>query len=185
MLQKLGNVDQLLTLPTIVIDDSPSCSNRQLNYILYLNGLVDLIVTLENVVSTLNQPLFKNISITLKNQDFLNIRDTVRTLIHENAYAAKSHNGLLQRCFAIKPGINGLLDLVRKIYSERLDDMREYVKNLGEKYDLPLTLGNNITKGYHIVLSLNKHQRMTMKKSDIPKEFIQVDAFSESDLGSN
>lgn len=174
MLQKLGNVDQLLSLPTIVIDDSPSCSNRQLNYILYLNGLVDLVITLSKVTSTFHQSLFKNISVTLKNPEFLSIRDLVRTLIHENAYAAKSHNGVLQRCFAIKPGINGLLDLVRKIYSERLDDMREYVKTLAEKYDLPLTLGNNITKGYHIVLSLNKHQRISMKKSDIPKEFIQV-----------
>ncbi|KAK9888019.1 hypothetical protein WA026_000303 [Henosepilachna vigintioctopunctata] len=174
MLQKIGNIDQLLVLSTIVVDDSQYWSERQLNYMLYLNGVADLIMTLSEVVIDMNESIFTSFCDTLKSQDFLKIRDTVRTLIHENAYCAKSQNGLTQRCFAIKPGINGLLDLVRKIYSERLDDMREYVKVLGEKYDLPLILGNNASKGYHIVLTLNKHQKMTMKKSDLPKEFIQV-----------
>ncbi|KAL3273960.1 hypothetical protein HHI36_015383 [Cryptolaemus montrouzieri] len=163
MLQKMGNIDQLLTLSTIVIDDSQYWSNRQLNYMLYLNGLVDIVGTFNEVISDFEQSFFRNLCYTLNSEGFIYIRDKVRTLIHDNAHAAKSHNGLLQRCFAIKPGINGLLDLVRKVYSERLDDMRDYVKLLGEKYNLPLTLGNNISKGYHIVFSMNKHQRMSMK----------------------
>ena len=50
----------------------------------------------------------------------------------------------------------------------------DYVKNLAEKYALPLTLNNNFKKGYHIHLSLNTRMKKTFKNSDLPPEFIQV-----------
>lgn len=54
----------------------------------------------------------------------------------------------------------------------------EYVKTLGEKYSLALTLNNTHKKGYHILLTLNVHQKRTLKKDDLPGEFIQVTKLS-------
>ncbi|XP_018566348.1 uncharacterized protein LOC108907240 [Anoplophora glabripennis] len=174
LLQKVSNIDMLLSVGTLVTDDSQKCSNRHLNYILLLNILVDLIAPLKEVLSKSSHPFFVQLAGTLSSEEFAAIKSIVRNTIQENAYPAKGEAGMFQRCFAIKPGINGLLDLVRKTYSERLGDMREYVKKLAEKYDLALTLGNNQTKGHHMVLSLNQKQKRYMKKSDLPEEFIEV-----------
>ncbi|KAJ8975294.1 hypothetical protein NQ317_011635 [Molorchus minor] len=174
LLQKVPNIDLLLSIGTIIPDDPQRCSNRQLNYILLLNSLLDLITPLKDIVSKLNRPFYAQLKATLESEDFTFIRDIVRNTIQENAHPAKGQAAVLQRCFAIKPAINGLLDLVRKTYSERIDDMREYVKGLAEKHDLPLTLGNNQSKGHHIVLNLNQQQKRYMKKSDLPTEFIHV-----------
>lgn len=45
---------------------------------------------------------------------------------------------------------------------------------LANKYNLSLTLGNNNTKGYHIVLKLTNQQKRFMKPSELASEFIQV-----------
>ncbi|XP_015838166.1 mutS protein homolog 4 isoform X2 [Tribolium castaneum] len=174
ILQKVSNIDQLLTLTSLSTETNDSSSVRQLNYLLLLNGLIDLIEPLKDVIGTCQHPFFKELKETLESDNFVDIANLIRTMIHPSAQFAKSGDGIAQRCFAIKSGINGLLDLVRKTYSERLNDMTEYVKHLSNKYDLPLTLGNNNTKGYHIVFKLNSQQKRTFKKSDLPDEFIQV-----------
>ncbi|XP_044253002.1 mutS protein homolog 4-like isoform X2 [Tribolium madens] len=174
ILQKVSNIDQLLTLTSMSTETNDSSSVRQLNYLLLLNGLIDLIEPLKDVIDSCQQPFFNELKGTLESDNFVDIANLIRTMIHPSAQFAKSQAGTAQRCFAIKSGINGLLDLVRKTYSERLNDMTEYVKHLANKYDLPLTLGFNNTKGYHIVFKLNSQQKRTFKKSDLPEEFIQV-----------
>lgn len=53
----------------------------------------------------------------------------------------------------------------------------EYVKSLADKYGLPLTLHNNHTKGYHIVMTIPGNRKRTFKKSELPEEFVQVDIY--------
>ncbi|KAK4879853.1 hypothetical protein RN001_007999 [Aquatica leii] len=179
-LQKLTKIDQLLTLATVLPDHAQNCSDRQLNYLLLLNSILEQIPCLQEIFQNCNQPFFAELKATLNNPAFTEIKDILRTLINTDAHPAKGKYGTIQRCFAIKSGVNHLLDLVRKSYSERLDEAREYVKELGEKYSLSLTLNNTQQKGYHIVLTLNAHQKKTLKKCDLPDEFIQVDRLSST-----
>lgn len=60
----------------------------------------------------------------LDNAAFLNITALLRMLIQNDAHPAKGSQGITQRCFAIKCGVNGLLDNVRKSYTERIEDLR-------------------------------------------------------------
>ncbi|CAG9812751.1 unnamed protein product [Phaedon cochleariae] len=174
LLIKMSNIDSLLSLGTMISNDPLKSSISHLNYILRLNSILDIITPLKENLESFTQPFFLQISKTLANQSFSDIKNMLRQTIQEDAQPARGNGAMLQRCFVIKPGINGLLDLVRKTYTERLNDLKEYVKSLAEKYDLSLTLGNNQTKGYHIVLSLSKTQKKTFKKSDLPDEFIEV-----------
>ncbi|XP_050297732.1 uncharacterized protein LOC126737078 isoform X2 [Anthonomus grandis grandis] len=180
VLPKLSSVDQLLSLSTLVPDQPQRCTNKQLNYLLLLKSVVDALYPLNEALKRANQPFFENLREILGHSDFETIKNVIREVIHEEAFQAKGQQGDQQRIWAIKPGINGLLDLVRKTYSERIEDMREYTKRLSQKYDLPLTLANNYKKGYHICLTLNQNQRNHMKKSDLPKEFIQIFRLSNS-----
>lgn len=124
MLQKYPNIDYLLTIGTIVVSDPQNCSNRQLNYILILNNLIDLILPLKEIISKLEEPFFVQLRKTLDNPVFEQIKNAVREMIQDGAHPATGQSGITQRCWAIKPGVNGLLDLVRKTYSERINDLQ-------------------------------------------------------------
>lgn len=82
--------------------------------------------------------------------------------------------GNLQRCFAVKPDINGLLDVARRTYSELIDDIQKIVEQLSETYDLPLKLNQNMMKGFHIVLPVAPKNRRNFNVESLPPIFIQV-----------
>lgn len=82
--------------------------------------------------------------------------------------------GSLQRCFAVKPEINGLLDVARRTYSELIEDIQKIVEQLSETYDLPIRLNQNVLKGFHIVLPIAPRNRRNFRVEDLPDIFIQV-----------
>lgn len=53
------------------------------------------------------------------------MKDKISTLLHMDARFVKgSTSSSIQRCFAIKAGINELLDVARQIYCELINDMK-------------------------------------------------------------
>ncbi|KAF5308796.1 hypothetical protein FQR65_LT06029 [Abscondita terminalis] len=180
VLQKLSKIDQLLSLATLVPDHPQSCCGRQLNYLLLLNSVLEQIPFLQDIFQNSTQPYFSELKEVINNPVFDTIKDILKTMINTDAHPAKGKLGLMQRCFAIKHGVNHLLDLVRKSYLERLEEMREYVKGLSEKYSFQFTLNQTQQKGYHIVLTLKPHQKKNLKKTDLPVEFIQIDRLAGS-----
>lgn len=180
ILMKLNNVDQILSLATLLPDSLNNYSERQLNYILLLNLTLDQIAPLKEIFEETEQQFFLELHETLSSPRFASLKQHIVKTIQEDAYPAKGSNATMQRCFSIKPGINSLLDAVRKTYSELLDEMRAYVETLEEKYGLPLTLSNNNKKGFHMVMALTPQQKRTLKKSDLPEEFTQICRLSGS-----
>lgn len=174
ILIKLSNIDQILSLATILPDSLKSYTERQLNYILLLNIILDQIVPLKEICDETEQQFFLELRETLSSDRFANLKELLAKTIKSDAYPTKGSNATMQRCFAIKPGVNSLLDAVRKTYTELLDEMRMYVEDLAKKYGMSLTLANNNKKGFHIVLTLTPQQKKTLKKSDLPHEFTQV-----------
>lgn len=85
--------------------------------------------------------------------------------------------GSIQRCFAVKPELNGLLDVARRTYSELIEDIQKAVEQLSETYDLPLRLNQNVTKGFHIVLPVAPKNRRYFNTEDLPPIFMQVHLF--------
>lgn len=103
-------------------------SPKQLNYLLLLNTLLEQVEPLRNILAECQHEVFQNIKTTIDSQIFTNIQDLIGNFIRPGARFAKNMAGITERCFAIKSGINGLLDLVRKMYSERLNDMTGILK---------------------------------------------------------
>lgn len=115
-------------------------------------------------------------------QDFENphyneIAERIKNIIQDDAHFEKGVMGNLQRCFAVKPDINGLLDVARRTYSELIDDIQKIVEQLSETYDLPLRLNQNVMKGFHIVLPIAPKNRRNFSIEDLPPIFIQVSRY--------
>nr|CAD7444380.1 unnamed protein product [Timema bartmani] len=79
---------------------------------------------------------------------------------HEKNFTA-SH---MQRNFAVKTNINGLLDVARKTYS--------LVSQLAEETNLPLEVGFTTARGFHIQMSLGN--KRAFHDLNLPDKFIQV-----------
>ncbi|KAK9744776.1 MutS domain II [Popillia japonica] len=163
-LPKISNIDQLLSLATLPSDQGETFTERHLMYVLTLNALLNLLeplkeifedsqqpffkeirTTLENALLNLleplkeifedsQQPFFKEIRTTLENETFNDLTHIVRTIIQPDAHPAKGQQGIIEKCFLIKPGVNGLLDVLRKTYSERVEDLRGENYLLSEGY---------------------------------------------------
>ena len=59
-------------------------------------------------------------------------------MVHEGARVQKGSASMrLQRCFAIKSGVNGLLDVARRIYCEIVDDIEDMVAAMAEDTGTP------------------------------------------------
>lgn len=75
--------------------------------------------------------------------------------MHEDTHYTKGAlNFRIQKCFAIRPGINGMLDVARRTYTEIVDDISNLIQNYSEQYQLPLRSAFTVSKDFHIQLNL-------------------------------
>lgn len=82
---------------------------------------------------------------------FYDILEKVQEVINENAKIQKGSAAMkLQRCFAIKNGVNGLLDVARRTFCELIDDMESMAMGMSEEYGMPLRVVHNASRGYHL-----------------------------------
>lgn len=99
-----------------------------------------------------------------------NINENITSILHDDVSA---NMGYMQRCYAIKPDVNELLDLKRRCYSGLIDNIRIIISDLAKQYNLPLYLTSNASKGYHIAMKMGLEYKKT-KAADFPPEFINV-----------
>lgn len=153
LIRRLYGADRLVALSTapVLNENTVQCAEQNLNYILLLKNLLDVVPELEAVLSTSESNIFRGIQKNLQNNRFRLMRERILETIHPEA---KSVGGFtssnMQRCFAIKAGINDLLDIARQTYCELIDDMKSMIENLASKYSLTLSLGCNASLGYHV-----------------------------------
>lgn len=124
ILQKVPNIDQLLTIGTLMPEQAQNCSNKHINYVLLLNEVLEIVGPLGDILEDCEENFFIHLTTTLKSQSFNEIKTLIANEINENAKQAKGQNAILQRCFAIKSGVSGILDVARKNYTERFEDLK-------------------------------------------------------------
>lgn len=111
----------------------------------------------------------------MQDPKFLEIKDRIKEVLQDDAHIIRGAGSHLQRCFAVRPNINGLLDVARRLYSELITDIQDKVNQLAELYKLPLRLNSNVTRGFHIVLSLGAKNKNQFNVKNLPSVFIEVE----------
>lgn len=145
-------------------------TDRQLNYVLQLKATLPNIENLHRELSSASHPAFKAIHEDLSKLPCQEILKKIHEVIQDEAKLSKGQSGDIQRCFAVKTGLHGLLDVARQTYTEIIDAMREYVDSLTERYSLPFRLSWNARRGYHLKLFTCSR----FKTTTLPDEFIQI-----------
>lgn len=148
-------------------------AESKITTVIYLKHTLELVEPLRLALKDTEAELFKAYYESLNDSRFATIMERIQTVIHDDTrYQKGTLNMRTQKCFAVKPHINGLLDVARRTYTEIVDDITEMIKQLGEKHNLPLKTGFNGTKGFFVQLTLNRDQHIDLKT--LPSEFLKA-----------
>lgn len=148
-------------------------AESKITTVIYLKHTLELIEPLRMSLQDTEADLFKAYYESLNDSRFATIIQSIQTVIHDDTrYQKGTLNMRTQKCFAVKPHINGLLDVARRTYTEIVDDITEMIKQLGERHNLPLKTGFNGTKGFFVQLMLNRDEHIDLKA--LPNEFLKA-----------
>lgn len=89
----------------------------------------------------------------------------------DTRYSKGTLNTRTQKCFAVKPGINGMLDVARRTYTEIVDDISSTILAYSEETQLPMRSAFSSNKDFHIQLQLAPG---TTEVPPLPPQFIKV-----------
>ncbi|KAL7674216.1 hypothetical protein ACOME3_000495 [Neoechinorhynchus agilis] len=161
-------------------------AERLIGDVIMVKHSLDLIRPLSDSLSLCKTHLLSCCSRMLSDDKrFNNLSKTLASVIHSDA---KFQEGLMksrtQKCYAIKPGINQLLDVARKAYSEVVDDIIEYIAALNEKHGETMEIAINFSqnRGFHGKLRWLPVTRV--EDRTLPNGFMYLDASNNKCVSS-
>ncbi|KAJ5068017.1 muts protein [Anaeramoeba ignava] len=152
-----GDLHQFLSvLIQIPKGTSPKQTEHQLNAIILFKQVLTTAPKLYDLLTKFESELARQISSSLSNPSIDNMLILINELIaEETVYSRNKLQRQNQICFAIKSGINGLLDVARKTYSETIEDIYKLVELYKEEYQIPnLKLLYTRKRGYYLSIPL-------------------------------
>ncbi|KAK2193937.1 hypothetical protein NP493_4g02025 [Ridgeia piscesae] len=169
------DVDHLLSLCIqIPKQETVKTAESKITNMIHLKHSLELVEPLQLALKDSHSKLLCAYALVLEDPRFNVIMEKIHCVINEDTVFQK---GLLnmrtQKCFAVKPHINGLLDVARRTYTEIVDDIAEMVEQLRNEYSLPMTSAYNSTRGFH--LQIHSHSKEELPGvSSLPPCFIKV-----------
>ncbi|KAK8399619.1 hypothetical protein O3P69_003580 [Scylla paramamosain] len=172
ILGRFPDIDWLLSMCVqMPKEDTEQRSEQRLNYIIGLKNTLELLEPLRLALVDVDDPFLVSIRETLGREELQALLEVLRGVLHEDARLVKGAAAMRTlRCYAIRSGVNGLLDVARKIYSEIIDDITESVTAVGKQHNLPVRVGHNAALGFHITIPVPKRSR----PPTLPPTFIKV-----------
>jgi DNA mismatch repair protein MSH4 len=145
-------------------------AEQSINYILQLKSLLKILTDITSDLKNCCSSLLVTICEILNHEKLNDILEMIDNVINEDVVYQKSSIGLRhQRCFAVKSGYNGLLDVARQTYKETTDDVYDLIKDYSEKHSLPIKSNFEVNMGFYMSIPDEN-----MQDKILPLEFINV-----------
>ncbi|KAI8812993.1 muts protein 4 [Cladochytrium replicatum] len=176
-LKDFVDVDRLIG-SLVLITRKPCVKTVEIsiNNIIALKHSVTLLGPLVLSLAGSNNEVLQTVSKVLSSSALAAIKNRIDEVINKDVTYQKSPAGLRnQRCYAIKAGFNGLLDVARKTYREGVNDVHDLCSSYAEKYQLPIKAVFSPSVGYQLTVSRESADDWSRgSKEVLPNEFINV-----------
>ncbi|XP_076454636.1 mutS protein homolog 4-like [Babylonia areolata] len=174
VMSKFLDVDHLIShcvqIPKV---DSVKVAESNINTVICLKHILALVPVLHEFLKDCENPLLKAYCKTLEDARFELIMSKINLIIHEDTMYQKGTLPMrTQKCFAVKPKVNGLLDVARRAYTEIVDDITAMIRQLGQQYNLPMKSAFSTVRGFYIQLYCGGKDSFSAK--DLPPVFLKV-----------
>ncbi|KAF2480700.1 muts domain V-domain-containing protein [Neohortaea acidophila] len=171
------DVDKMLT-QLILIPTQPTLKDTEqaVNNVMMLKQFVSLIPSVFEALTGSRCSMLHEIR-GLCNPDHIDpIRKLINDVINEDVTFAKKPVELRnQRSYAVRSGVNGLLDVARQTYHESMNDAYQHVTELKEEHNLDLNLKFEATRQFFLRLSASE-----LEERNLPAVFIN--AYRKKDI---
>ncbi|KAI6822546.1 hypothetical protein KC340_g15016 [Hortaea werneckii] len=158
---------QLILIPT---EPTLKDAEQAINNILMLKHFVNLIVPLNQALAGARASLLREILSLCASEHVNTIKELIDQTINEDTTFANQPLDLRnQRTYAVKAGVNGLLDVARQTYNEAMSDALQHISQLAEENNLPLQTKFDQTRQFYIRLPADE-----LIDRNLPLIFINV-----------
>jgi len=153
-------------------------AESKLNCVIALKHVLQLVAPLRENLAYCENKMLKMFCQALDDERFTPMLDEIGKVIEEGTHLEKGAlQQRTQRCSAIKPHINGLLDVARRTYTELIDDLQNLVEQYGENYQLTLRMAYSSHRGFYIQMTPDNKKSVAKAQGDLPSIFIKVNRF--------
>ncbi|GAV49934.1 hypothetical protein ZYGR_0S00670 [Zygosaccharomyces rouxii] len=169
-MRKLQDLDKLFA-KLLSVDQTAVKSEQKINYSILLK---DSIAVTKNLRELLSQVALESTLLTEARDVFCHesidqIEQLIHSYINEDCVWASSPLELEnQRCYAVKCGANGLLDVSRQIYKNVMDEIIHEVEELSVTHDLIFDYNYDSSHGFF----LRVKRQLVGSASSLPPIFI-------------
>ncbi|CCF40531.1 DNA mismatch repair protein [Colletotrichum higginsianum] len=153
-LKSIPDIESVLT-QLVIIPNKPSveASERAINHVLMVKTFLDAVPFLYQTLEPATSPLL----IKIRDLCRPGLTETVKNLIYQDiiedvTYVKSALDLRNQRTFAVKSGVNGLLDVARQAYKENTNDVHSHVEELSKEYGIEADLRYDTSRKYWIRL---------------------------------
>lgn len=158
---------QLIMLP---VQESLKVTEQSINNVIALKQFVSLVKPVFEALTGSRSDMLVSIRSICDYENVEPVQELIdRTINEGTAYAKQPLDFRNQRTYAVKSGVNGLLDVARQTYKEAMTDALQHIAELGDEHALPLqTKFDNVR---HFFLRLRVDE---LEDRDLPAMFINV-----------
>ncbi|EEH35041.2 MutS [Paracoccidioides lutzii Pb01] len=145
-------------------------AEQSINNVIMLKTYVNAIKPIYQALSGAQSSLLLAIRNLCGPQEYAAIADMINSTLNEDVtYRSRPLDLRNQRTYAVKAGINSLLDVARQTYQEANNDVVELASRLGDKYDLALDLRFETGRHYYLRLPVS-----CLDNNELPDVFINI-----------
>ncbi|KAF2112484.1 muts domain V-domain-containing protein [Lophiotrema nucula] len=170
-LKNFLDADKILT-SLIVIPTKPTIQTTEqaINQVIMLKQFVISVNPIYEALTGAKCTMLHNIRELCAPENIAPIQEAIDTVINEDtAYARQPLELRNQRTYAIKSGVNGLLDVARTTYKEATEDAYQHSTELSEEYRIRLDLKFDPARQFYIQIPAQE-----LEERPLPPVFTNV-----------
>lgn len=171
------DVDRILT-QLILIKTQPSLmeSEQAVNSVIMLKQSVMLVQPVFEALTGARSVMLQEIRNLCSPDNIDPVQALISEALNDNAtYASQPLDLRNQRTYAVRSGVNGLLDVARQTYKEAMTDALQHIADLGKEHHLPLQTKYDNSRQFYLRLRAEE-----LEQRDLPAVFINV--FRKKDI---
>eukprot|EP01135_Chromosphaera_perkinsii_P001208 Nk52_evm7s162 gene=Nk52_evmTU7s162 len=172
LLSQVLDLEQIAaTLIQIPKQETMATCEANINGIIAVKHVLQLMEPLRDAITSLNSPIMQASVASLSDPSYQELLTEIENIITEETNFQKGFQNMrFQRCFAVKPNVNGLLDVARRTYSEAIEEVHSLVSRIAAEENLPIKIQFSASKGFYMSLP----KKNVSSQNLLPHYFIQV-----------
>ncbi|KAK3718865.1 MutS protein msh4 [Vermiconidia calcicola] len=176
-LKPVLDVDKILTqLILVPLEPSVKDTEQAINNVIMLKEFLSLVKPVFEALVGSRCSMLQEIRALCTSEKVEPILMLIDEVINEDTTYAKQPLDLRnQRTYAVKSGVNGLLDVARQTYKEGMTDALQHIADLDEEHGLSLQRKFDNTRQFYLRLKAEE-----LEQRDLPAVFINV--FRKKDI---